>query len=257
MRILAIGDVTSPAGLNYLCKNLNRIRKEKNIDFCIVNGENASFISGINGEGADRLLVSGADVITGGNHTLQAGGIGEYLDSRSDVLRPVNYGGYAAGRGYSVIDIGRARVLVVNAMGNSYIEPVLDNPYNYIDKALRECRGEYDIAVMDIHAESTGEKLALAFNYDGVFSVIFGTHTHVPTADGRILPAGTGYISDLGMCGESGGIMGMDPATVLVKMKARLPGRFKAASGPVEADGVIFTVDDATKKTVDIERIRF
>lgn len=257
MRILAIGDVTSPTGLNYLCKNLNRIRKENNIDFCIVNGENASFISGINAEGADRLLMSGADVITGGNHTLQAGGIGEYLDSRSDVLRPINYGDFAAGRGYSIIDLGHTRVLVVNAMGNSFIEPVLDNPYHYIDRALKECRGEYDIAVMDIHAESTGEKLAVAFNYDGVFSVIFGTHTHVPTADGRILPQGTGYISDLGMCGESGGIMGMEPASVLVKMKKRLPGKFKLAPGPVEADGVIFTVDKTTGKTTSIERIRF
>ena len=257
MRILAIGDVTSSGGLNHLCKNLARVRREKNIDFCIVNAENASFISGISPDGADRLLLSGADVITGGNHTLQAGGIGEYLDSRSDVLRPINYGDYAAGRGYSVIDLGHTRVLVVNAMGNSFIEPVLDNPYSYIDKALKECRGEYDIAIMDIHAESTGEKLALAFNYDGAFSVIFGTHTHVPTADARILPKGTGYISDLGMCGESGGIMGMEPESVLTKMKARLPGRFKLASGPVVADGVIFTVDKTTKKTIDIERIMF
>lgn len=257
MRILAIGDVTSQGGLNHLCRNLARIKRERNIDFCVVNAENASFISGINAEGADRLLLSGADVITGGNHTLQANGIGEYLEDRRDVLRPINYGDYAPGVGYTVIDMGRTRVLVVNAMGNSFIEPVLDNPYPYIDRMLKELAGKYDIAVLDIHAESTGEKLALAFNYDSVFSVIFGTHTHVPTADGRILPGGTGYISDLGMCGESGGIMGMDPASVIVKMKMRLPGRFKLAEGPVLADGVIFTVDEASGKTTEIERIRF
>ena len=223
----------------------------------MVNGENASFISGIGAEGADRLLFAGADVITGGNHTMQANGIGEYLDEHTDVLRPINYGGYASGRGYTVIDLGSTRVLVVSAMGNSFIEPVLDNPYPYIDRALEQMRGEYDIAVLDIHAESTGEKLAIAFNYDGVFSIVFGTHTHVPTADERILPNGTGYITDLGMCGESGGIMGMDPASVIVKMKARLPGRFKLAQGPVVADGVIFTVDELSKKTTAIERIRF
>jgi calcineurin-like phosphoesterase len=113
------------------------------------------------------------------------------------------------------------------------------------------------VAILDIHAEATGEKLAIAHYFDGRINVIFGTHTHVPTADGRILPKGAGYISDLGMCGESGGILGMDPATVIYKMKNRMPGRFKAASGEPVADAVIFTVDDKTKKCIDIKRITF
>lgn len=257
MRILAIGDVTSHGGAEHLRKNLARIRRENNIDMCIVNAENASFISGIAPDMAEELLRSGADVLTGGNHTLQAQGIAEFLEEREDVLRPVNFGDAAPGRGYSVIDLGHTRVLVINAMGNSFIEPVLDNPYSYIDRALEACRGEYDIAVLDIHAEATGEKLALAYNYDGKISVVFGTHTHVPTADGRILPLGTGYITDLGMCGESLGVLGMEPDSVIAKMRTRLPGKFKLAEGKPVADGVIFTVDKASGRVSEIERISF
>lgn len=257
MRILAIGDVTSVGGVNHLIKNLARIRREQNIDLCIVNGENASFISGIAPELAEGLLRSGADVITGGNHTLQAFGINDFLDEREDIIRPLNYGDVAAGKGYSIVDLGCTRVLILNAMGTAFIEPLLDSPYPYIEKTLEDLRGEYDIAILDFHAEATGEKLALAYYFDGKISVVFGTHTHVPTADGRILPNGTGYITDLGMCGESEGVLGIEPESVIFKMKTRLPGRFKVSSGKPVADGVIFTVDIKTKKTTHIERVSF
>ena len=257
MKILAVGDVTSPAGLLHLRGKLWGVRKKYGIDFCIVNGENASFITGISAEGALELLRSGADVITGGNHTLQNHAAWEMLDERDDVLRPINYPKGTPGKGCTVIDNGKWRVLVISAMGNSYMEPVLDLPYSYIDAALADHAGKYDVAVIDIHAEATGEKLAVAYNYDGRVQVIFGTHTHVPTADGRILPCGTGYISDLGMCGESEGILGMDPETVLTKMRDRLPGKFKRAEGDARADAVIFTLDDKTKRVTEITRISF
>ena len=178
------------------------------------------------------------------------------LDELTEVVRPINYGDDAPGRGYTVIDTGTARVLVINAMGNVHMEPQLDAPYSFIDAVLSRERGRYDIAVLDIHAEATGEKLAIAHNYDGRINVIFGTHTHVPTADCKILPRGTGYVSDLGMCGESGGILGMDIGTVLYKMKTKLPGKFKCADGEPFADGVIFELD-SNAKTVSVERIRF
>ena len=257
VKILAIGDVTSPAGLLHLRGKLWGVRKKYGIDFCIVNGENASFITGVSRDGAEELLRSGADVITGGNHTLHNHAAWEMLDERYDVLRPINYPKGAPGRGCTVIDNGAIRVLVISAMGNSYMEPSLDLPYSYIDSALVDNKGRYDIAVMDIHAEATGEKLALAYNYDGKINVIFGTHTHVPTADGRILPLGTGYISDLGMCGESGGILGMEPQSVLNKMRDRLPGKFKRAEGAAVADAVIFTLDNKTKRVTDVTRISF
>ncbi len=255
MKILVIGDVTSPGGISHLEKNLWKIRKKYAIDFCIVNGENASFISGISREGADTLFRSGADVITGGNHTMQNHTAQAMLDEYPAVLRPINYGDKAPGHGYVITDTGSVRVLVINAMGNVHMEPCLDAPYSYIDRVLKCNADKYDIAVMDIHAEATGEKLAIAHSYDGKINVMFGTHTHVPTADNTILPRGSGYVTDIGMCGESGGILGMDIGTVIFKMRTRLPGKFKVSSGECFADGVIFTLDGT--RAVGSERIRF
>lgn len=256
MKILAIGDVTSQGGVSHLEKNLWKERKKYGIDFCVVNGENASFITGISRDGAEVLLRSGADVITGGNHTMQNFSALKMLDETNEVIRPLNFGEDAPGRGYCIIDTGTVRVLVMNVMGNVHMEPQLDAPYSFVESVLRREAGGYDIAILDVHAEATGEKLAVAHNFDGRINVIFGTHTHVPTADYTILPRGTGYVSDLGMCGESGGILGMDVGTVLYKMKTKMPGKFKCADGEPFADGVIFELD-AGGKAVSVKRIRF
>ena len=257
MKILAIGDVTSPTGASHLEKKLWSIRKQYGIDFCVVNGENASFITGISRDGAEKLLRSGADVITGGNHTLHNNSAHAMLEEVPEVLRPVNFGDAAPGHGYVVVNTGAYRILVINAMGNVHIEPQLDMPYSYIEEALERESGNYDFAVLDIHAEATGEKLAVAHSFDGKINVIFGTHTHVPTADATVLPKGSGYISDVGMCGESGGILGMEVSSVLFKMRTKLPGKFKCASGAPVADAVIFTLDDASGRVESIKRIKF
>ena len=256
VKILAIGDVTSPGGLMHLEKNLWSVRREHGIDFCVVNGENASFITGIAREGAEILLRSGADVITGGNHTMQNFSALEMLDEVNEVIRPLNYGEKAPGKGYCIVDTGKCRVLVINVMGNVHIEPQLDAPYAFVEGVLRRERGNYDIAILDIHAEATGEKLSVAHNFDGRINVIFGTHTHVPTADCTVLPRGTGYVTDLGMCGESGGILGMDISTVLYKMKTKMPGKFRCADGTPFADGVIFELD-GDGRAVLVKRIKF
>ena len=256
MKILAIGDVTSQGGVAHLEKNLWTQRRKYGIDFCIVNGENASFITGISRDGAEVLLRSGADVITGGNHTMQNFSALKMLDEVNEVIRPLNYGEEAPGKGYTIVDTGAYRVLVMNVMGNVHMEPQLDAPYAFVDAVLKREAGRYDIAVLDVHAEATGEKLAVAHNFDGKINVVFGTHTHVPTADCLILPRGTGYVSDLGMCGESGGILGMDVGTVLYKMKTKMPGKFKCAEGATFADGVVFELD-ASGKTISVERIKF
>ena len=257
MRILAIGDVTSQRGVEHLSKNLWKFRKENRIDFCVVNGENASFISGIVAEQADELVRGGADVITGGNHTMRAKGAMGLFEQRCEVLRPVNFGDGAPGAGFGIFDAQGYRVLVINALGIVNVEPRLDSPYSYIDRVLSELDGRYDLAVLDIHAEATGEKLAIGYAYDGKINVIFGTHTHVPTADMQILPGGTGYVSDIGMCGESGGVLGMDPEIVVERMRTRLPIYFKPASGEVVADGVIFDVDVSTGRVKTVERVKF
>ena len=179
------------------------------------------------------------------------------LDEYNEVLRPVNYGRRAPGKGYTIIDNGRTKVLVISAMGNVHIDPQLDAPYSFIEEVLLSEKGKYDISVLDIHAEATGEKLAVAHTFDGRINIIFGTHTHVPTADYSILPRGSGYVTDLGMCGESGGILGMDINTVLYKMKTKMPGKFKCSEGAPFADGVIFEINELTKKVGKIERIKF
>lgn len=257
MRILAIGDVTSQGGLDHLRKSLWGVRRANNIDFCIVNGENASFITGISPEGAEELIKSGADAVTGGNHTMHNKATYTALDERCELLRPINFGDTAPGHGYSILDSGGYRMLVINALGRVHIEPQLDSFYGYIDRLLSREEGRYDFAILDLHAEATGEKLAAAYAYDGKINIIFGTHTHVPTADYRILPRGTGYVSDLGMCGESGGILGMDPEVVEARMRSGLPHKFKAAGGAPEADGVIFDLDTASGRVTAIERIKF
>ena len=257
MRILAIGDVTSQGGLEHLRKSLWGVRHAKNIDFCIVNGENASFITGISPDGAEELIKSGADAVTGGNHTMHNKATYTALDEREELIRPINFGDTAPGHGYSILDCGGYRILVINALGRVHIEPQLDSFYGYIDRLLRREEGRYDFAVLDLHAEATGEKLAAAYAYDGKINIIFGTHTHVPTADYRILPRGTGYVSDLGMCGESGGVLGMDPEVVEARMRSGLPHKFKVAEGAPEADGVIFELDTASGRVTAIERIKF
>ena len=257
MKILAVGDVTSPRGIDHLERNLWRVRRENKIDLCIVNGENASFITGISPELAERLLKSGADVITGGNHTLRNTRTFTYLDDEAAILRPINFGDSAVGHGSVIVDAAGYRVLVISALGNVHVEPNLDSPFTYIDRVLREEEGRYDLAVLDIHAEATGEKLAVAHAYDGRINVIFGTHTHVPTADEQILPRGTGYITDVGMCGESGGILGMDAEVVVSRMRTHLSHKFKAAEGEPFANGAIFTLDPSTGVVSSVERIKF
>ncbi len=249
--------MTSRGGLLHLEKNLWSVRNKYGVDFCVVNGENASFITGINAESAENLLRSGADAITGGNHTMQNQAAQGMLDEMPEVIRPLNYGASAPGKGYTVINCGRYRVLVMNVLGVVHMEPQLDSPYSFIESVLDFERGNYDFSVLDIHAEATGEKLAVAHAFDGKINVIFGTHTHVPTADLSVLPNGTGYVTDLGMCGESGGILGMEIGSVIFKMRTKLPGKFKCAEGKPMADGVLFVIDDSTSLVTDIKRIRF
>ena len=257
MKILTIGDVTSANGIEHLKTSLWKVRQEHGVDFCIVNGENASFLSGISPELAEELLRAGADAITGGNHTMQNKQAYTYLDDTKEMVRPINFGENAPGRGYTILDVNGYRVLVMNAMGCVHIEPNLDSPYGHIDRALAREEGRYDVAILDLHAEATGEKYAIAMCYDGRFSVIFGTHTHVPTADEQILPRGTGYITDVGMCGESGGILGMQTECIIERMRTHLPSKYKPASGRPVANGALFTVDEKSGKCTSVRRITF
>lgn len=256
MRILTLGDITSVSAAEYLAGVLWNYRKKEQIDLVIANAENAGFITGTSHETAKMLLLGGVDCLTGGNHTMRNRSVHAYLDEESAILRPINFGADAPGHGYTVLDVLGWRVLVISALGCVHMDPALNSPFSYIDKVLRYEEGRYDISVLDIHAEATGEKYAIAHNYDGRINIIFGTHTHVQTADEQILPHGTGYITDIGMCGESGGILGIEKNSVIESIKTHMPPRFKVADGPVRASGAVFTLDTKDGRVTDIKRVK-
>lgn len=253
-KILCFGDVVGPAALDVFTKNLSRLRKKYGADMVIVNGENVSEGNGIMPDEADALLYSGVDVITGGNHIWQKNRIFSYLDDKNEIIRPANYPPSNPGRGYTVVDMGSARVLVMNVLGTVFMES-LACPFETVDKILEKEKGRYDIAVLDIHAEATAEKKALAYYLDGRVNVIFGTHTHVATADEQVLPKGSGYITDLGMCGCEKSCLGVESEIIIEKLKSKMPARFKLADGEITLSGALFELDKDFRVR-SVERIK-
>lgn len=237
-----MGDVVGDAGVAYLTQGrlLSRLRRENRADLVIVNGENSAPGNGISRASAEALFDAGADVITGGNHSFRRHDVSDYLDDASFVLRPANYPDAAPGHGFCIIDCAGVRVLVVNLIGCVFME-ALESPFLAADRILSTMSGKYDFSLFDFHAEATSEKLALAAYLDGRASAVFGTHTHVATADAQILPGGTGYITDLGMCGSHAGILGVSTDAILKKYLIHTPVHFTPAVGRPEAHGVLFT----------------
>ena len=256
MKILMLGDVTSPAAARHLAGILPSARRRLGADLVTVNAENAGFIIGAAPETAELLLSSGADVLTGGNHTLQNYAMLAAIDNMPAVLRPANFPQGAPGRGaYIHTAACGARVLVISLLGRTHIEPPLASPFDTADAVLRAHRGRYDVAIVDFHAEATGEKLALGYHLAGRVSVLAGTHTHVPTADLRTLPRGTGYVTDLGMCGPRDSVIGMDPDEIVERYRTAINHKLHPAEGDFEGNGVLFTVNEITGKTEDMERV--
>lgn len=256
MRILTLGDVTDPRAVDYLAAHLWHFRKERRIDFTVLNAENAGFIVGPSPEEALRLLDAGADVLTGGNHTLQKKSLHALLDSDARLLRPANYPAEVPGVGYTILPANGYRMLVMNAMGRVEMEPI-DCPFHAIDRILTREEGNYDFSILDFHAEASGEKVGMGRYLDGRVSIVFGTHTHVPTADEQILPHGTGYITDVGMCGIREGVLGIATETILQRFLTRMPERHQPADGEVRAQGAIFTLDEGSGRVTAVERVTF
>lgn len=256
MRILAIGDIVGTKSIEYLKSSLWDIRRKRDIDFVIANGENATDIHGLSAPDAEEILSAGVDLITLGNHAFGRRDICTLLGDSNCIIRPANYPPLAPGGGYTLLNVCGWRVLCINIMGTALME-ALACPFATVDRILERERGNYDFALMDIHAEATSEKLALARYFDGRISVMFGTHTHVQTADEQILPKGSGYITDLGMTGPVGGVIGTDADAVIEKMRTKMPVRFRVADGEIAAMGAVFTVDTETGRVTAVERIRF
>lgn len=256
MKVLAIGDVVSRQGCDWLRSSLPDLKRKLQADVVIVNGENSAVGNGILPQSAEFIFDSGADVITLGNHSLKRREIYDYLDSNDNIIRPANYHKNAPGRGYTVLDKGKYRLAVINLQGVVYMEPV-ENPFSVIDGLIDEIKAQgIKIIIVDFHGETTSEKRAMGFYLDGRVSALFGTHTHVQTCDNQILPLGTGYVTDIGMTGPYYSVLGVKPECVIEKLKTSLPVRFINEDGPCVMEGCVFEIDIKTGKTVDIGLIR-
>ena len=251
-RILAIGDVVGEPGLRHLEKVLPPLQKLKDVHFTVVNGENASGV-GLTREQAERMRSAGADAVTLGNHSFGKAQIGSFLDDVPWLLRPANYSGRAPGHGCEIFDLGGVRIRVINLIGRCDLAWGTDNPFTTADRLLDWGKAEFTL--VDFHAEATSEKLALGYYLDGRVSALWGTHTHVPTADERVYPKGTGYLTDLGMTGPVESVLGIEPWQSVESFLGGLPGRYKHPEGPCKMQGALFTLDSATGLCAAVERV--
>ena len=251
-RVLTVGDVVGGPGLERIRRSLRWLKRKTNADFVVVNGENAAVV-GITPDQADQILDAGADVITMGNHTWSKREIVPYMDECPQMLRPMNYAPQVPGRGWGIYETKAGDVAVIDLIGRVSMDYGPDNPFTVVEKALKEINTK--IILVELHAEATSEKLALGYMLDGRVSAVWGTHTHVPTADARVLPKGTGYCTDLGMTGPRESVLGIRPDLSIAKFKGDLPERYRWAEGPTKLEAVLFTIDSTTGKCLKAERV--
>ena len=252
LKILAVGDVVGTPGLERIRRSLRYLKRKTNADFVIVNGENAAAV-GITPQQAEDILDAGADVITLGNHAFSKREIVPYTDDSSRILRPANLAPQTPGRGWAVYDSPAGPLAVVNLIGRCSMDYTPDNPFLLVDKILPQL--DTKLIFVEIHAEATSEKLAMGYMLDGKVSAVWGTHTHVPTADAQVLPGGTGYVTDLGMTGPARSILGIQPQLSIAKFRGDLPERYRWADGPTKLEACLFTVDTATGLCRRAERV--
>ncbi|MDD4714937.1 MAG: TIGR00282 family metallophosphoesterase [Oscillospiraceae bacterium] len=252
LRILAVGDVVGDEGVGYAVRRLPELRRRKNISFTVVNGENAAGL-GILPRQAEELFAAGADVITLGNHTWNKRQIFNFLEENPYILRPANFSKSLPGRGFLVLDMGSVRIGVLNLIGRYMMDYGPESPFLEADRLLKALKA--DLILVDFHAEATSEKLAMGHYLDGRVAAVWGTHTHVPTADGQVLPKGTGYQTDLGMTGPRESVLGIRPEQSVTFFLGGLPGRYEAAPGLCKLEGCVFTVNTDTGLCTGVERI--
>ena len=254
MKILAVGDLIGNAGIKELRKQLDKIRKEENIDFIIVNGENAAEGMGITQKNLDDILSQKVDVITMGNHTWAKKDIFKFID-HPKLIRPANYPKGVVGKGYGIYTCQNKKIAVINLIGRVDINVLSENPFIIAKELVEKVQKQVDIIIVDFHAEATAEKIAMGYFLDGKATAVFGTHTHVQTADEKILPKGTAYITDLGMTGPKNSVIGMDIEVSFKRFETTLPERYRIATGETMLNGVIFDIDDDTNKVKQVKRI--
>ncbi|MBR6811817.1 MAG: YmdB family metallophosphoesterase [Oscillospiraceae bacterium] len=253
LRILAIGDVTGQGGVDMVSRHMSALRRKYNIDFAVVNGENADTI-GARPHQIEQLFYSGADVVTLGNHTFGKKDLIPMIEDDKRLLRPSNYSRYAPGSGWGIYDVGGISVLVMSLIGRVFMDVGPENPFLEADRVLKNHSA--DIKLIDFHAEATSEKLALAYYLDGRISALWGTHTHVQTSDECVLPGGTGYITDLGVTGPQVSVLGVVPEQSINRFLGKPAVKYTNAQGPCKLEGAVFTVDALSGKCTGAERVR-
>ena len=252
-KVLAVGDVVGNPGMERIRRSLRKLKKQTGADFVIVNGENAAVV-GITPDQAEDILDSGADVITLGNHTFGKREIVEYLDENSWILRPANYAPQTPGIGWNFYETSVGEIAIIDLQGRVNMDYTPDNPFLEIERILKQIH-HTKLIFVEIHAEATSEKLAMGYMLDGRVSAVWGTHTHVPTADTQILPEGTGYVTDLGMTGPRHSVLGIKPSLSIAKFRGDLPERYRWAEGPTKLEAVLFTIDTESGLCRNVERV--
>lgn len=254
MKILAVGDIVGQNGLNKLKEILPNLKQNQKIDFVIVNGENVAGGMGITQKDFKQILFAGADVVTLGNHTWSKKDVFNILDDEK-LIRPANYPKGVAGKGYNIYKCKNKKIAVINLIGRTNMGILTENPFIEAEEIINKIKDKVDYIVIDFHAEATAEKIALAHYLDGKVNIIFGTHTHVQTADEMVLPKGTGYITDIGMTGPTDSVIGMDKKASIKRFVTTLPEKYKIADGESKFNSCLFELDDDNGRIVNITRI--
>ena len=254
MVILTIGDVVGSGGCEFLRSHLPDLKRQYGVDLVVANGENSAEGNGITPFSAEHLFTSGVDVITTGNHVYRRKEIVNYLEEHRNILRPANYPASTPGNGHCVIDTGRAVVCVINLIGTVFMDSYA-SPFLTADNILKQV-GHDMITIVDFHAEATSEKRALAHYLDGRVTALFGTHTHVQTADEEILPQKTGYITDIGMTGAVNSVLGVEPELVIRRFLTKMPVKFMNASAPFMINGAVFDINNKTKAVYFVKSVQ-
>ena len=257
MKILCVGDVCGSVGCAAVRERLPELKRKHGIDLTVINGENSADGNGITPTSAESLFCFGADIITGGNHTLRRAEIYPLLDNNPNLLRPHNLPEAQFGSGYCLYDMGRTQVAVINLSGRIFLDSLnASNPFTAADELIERAKSDgAKIIIVDFHAEATSEKRALGLYLDGRVSVFFGTHTHIQTADEQILPLGTGYITDLGMTGPKHSVLGVRSDIIISRLKDKNMQKFSLADGECIFNACVFTVDEKTAAVTKVERI--
>ncbi|MFP6664209.1 MAG: TIGR00282 family metallophosphoesterase [Deltaproteobacteria bacterium] len=256
MRVLYLGDIVGRGARNVLRRELRSLRKREDVGFVVGNGENASGGRGIDPNGVDELLDAGLDLITTGNHIWKHREIEPVLESEPRLIRPANFPRGNPGRGSSVVAArDGTRMGVMNLIGRVFMGD-FDCPFRAADTELERMRGDADVVLVDMHAETTSEKSAMGWYLDGRVSLVVGSHTHVQTADERILPEGTGFLTDAGMCGPIRSVIGQRRQEVIERFLSQRPARFEVAKGPILLQGVFVDIDIASGRATNIRRLQ-